>query len=729
MVKKKGKYSPGASGSGSGSGGGNAGGGPRPGGRETVVWSEKMNEYLIDALLHQQAIGNRGEGRFHSAAFDSIISGVAERFGVAIDRSNIKNRLKSIKENFHECENLFQNQSGFKWSAMNKKFYADPTVWREYIERKPEARKWINKPIDHYDRLLELFGKDRERCLASGSPKSPPAKKARRDPPKEKPQRTPTNGLVSPIVKSLKDMESQRTPTNVLVSPIIIKSSKEMVNENEVPSEAVTEINIAEEQDLSEKFTSENGAMPVEGMPYAPENWPCPGDQWSWKVGNRASATGHWLDRYLTPPSRFRDATGKKTSFTSRLKVEEFIKTEFPDMDPNTFFSMFIWKIPAKGHCIQRGGGEVRRVFCPYARQADPAGPCKARNNLCKLEREGFIESSPAQDCDLCCKMPDFCRECCCVFCRRVVDYSFGGYSYIKCEAVLEENKICGHIGHLDCALRTFMAGTVGGCIDLDMQYCCRRCDNKTNLMLHVEKFLEICQSLQSRDDIEPILNTGLCLVRGSRQTRAKSLESIMRSAMAKLKCGVDLAEVWKMEDNGINSTPSAEVSPATGGVTVLGIQQAPEEDAPPGFPYYVDLADNDLQRAVENLPAYITEDQHTLSVRFEDSIDHALKELKRSQEAEYKLAEQKLYSQKDHVLSLYRQLDSERSVLADPMPLADDDGSLYSTLITNVMKRVDQVKSEEEKLKVMLGIADGFGKTPSGVIQEHFGLPADTAN
>ena len=202
-----------------------------------------------------------------------------------------------------------------------------------------------------------------------------------------------------------------------------------------------------------------------------------------------------------------------------------------------------------------------------------------------------------------------------------------------------------------------------------------------------------------------------------------------MRSAMAKLKCGVDLAEVWKMEDNGINSTPSAEVSPATGGVTVLGIQQAPEEDAPPGFPYYVDLADNDLQRAIENLPAYITEDQHTLSVRFEDSIDHALKELKRSQEAEYKLAEQKLYSQKDHVLSLYRQLDSERSVLADPMPLADDDGSLYSTLITNVMKRVDQVKSEEEKLKVMLGIADGFGKTPSGVIQEHFGLPADTAN
>uniref|UniRef100_A0A0D9VYY4 Uncharacterized protein n=1 Tax=Leersia perrieri TaxID=77586 RepID=A0A0D9VYY4_9ORYZ len=716
MVKKNGKSK---ASSAAGASGSNAAGVPRQVTREAVVWSDKMSEYLIDALLHQQAIGNRSEGRFLTAAFDSVITGVADRFGVTIDRSNIKNRLKSIKESFHECENLFEKESGFKWSAMTKKFYADPNVWREYIERKPEAKKWINKTIDHYDRLLELFGKDRERCPALSSPKSSPAKKARRDPPKEKPQRAP----------------SQRAPSNGLKSPILIRS-KEMVNENEVPSKVATKQNMAVEQDLSEKCTSENGllATPVEGnsfgigLPYAPENWPCSGDEWSWKVGNRASANGHWLDRYLTPPSRFRDATGKKTSFTSRLKVEEFIKTEFPEIDPSTFFSMFIWKIPAKGDSIQRGGGEVRRVFCPNG-SADPVGPCRARNNLCKLERDGFTESSPAQDCVICCKMPGFCRECCCVFCRKVVDYSFGGYSYIKCEAVLEENYICGHIGHLDCALRTFMAGTVGGSIALDVQYCCRRCDNKTNLMMHVEKLLDTCQSLQSRDEIEPILNTGLCLLRGSRQIRAKKMEKYMGSAMAKLKCGVDLAEVWKMEDNDVESTLSAEVFPATGGVTVLGIQQAPEEDGPPGFPYYVDFADNDLQRAVENLPAYITEDHKTMSVRFEDQIDHALKELKRSQEAEYKLAEQKLYSQKDFVLSLYRQLDSERSILADPMPLTDGDSPQYDTLMSNVMKRVDQVKREEDKLKVMLGIADGFGKTPSGVIKKHFGLSADTAN
>jgi hypothetical protein len=32
-------------------------------------------------------------------------------------------------------------------------------------------------------------------------------------------------------------------------------------------------------------------------LPYAPENWPCPGDEWYWKVGNRLAPGGHWVDR------------------------------------------------------------------------------------------------------------------------------------------------------------------------------------------------------------------------------------------------------------------------------------------------------------------------------------------------------------------------------------------------------------------------------------------------
>uniref|UniRef100_A0A0A9BKM2 Uncharacterized protein n=1 Tax=Arundo donax TaxID=35708 RepID=A0A0A9BKM2_ARUDO len=268
------------------------------------------------------------------------------------------------------------------------------------------------------------------------------------------------------------------------------------------------------------------------------------------------------------------------------------------------------------------------------------------------------------------------------------------------------------------------MAGTVGGSIGLDVQYYCRRCDNKTNLLMHVEKLMETCKSLESRDEIEPILNMGLCILPNSRQRRAKILENYMGSAMAKLKCGVGIVEVWRMEDDEGRATLSAgENCSPTSGVIVLGAQQVPEEDTLPGHPDLIDpLVDNELEMSVENLPVYITGDHSVMSAKFEDEIDLALQELKKSQEAEYRLAEQKLYSQKEYIL--YRQLESERAELADPSPLSDTTN--YGVILSNVLNRVDQVKREEEKFKTMLKVSDGFGKTPKSITQELFGLPAD---
>ncbi|KAJ1293620.1 hypothetical protein BS78_01G082700 [Paspalum vaginatum] len=668
-------------------------------GRDAVFWSDKMNEYLIDSLLHQQAIGNRSEAKFFSVAYDSIITGVGEKFGVAIDRNNIKNRLKYIKESFNECKNLFGEDSRIKWCPESGRFNADPNVWRELIERKPEAKKWMTKTIDHYDRLMELYGIDRDKRPAVENSKGTMKKKARTEPPRERLQRT-------------------------------TKSSDKMVNKSEIPDEVIPNV----ELDLSESCRTENGivAIPVransygKGLPYAPENWPSSGDTWYWKVGNRASGLGHWADRYLTPPSRFREATRKKLGFASRIQVEEFIKKEFPNVDPSTFFSMFIWKIPAEGQRIQKGTQRVR-LHEPEPVVAETTGLCKARNSSCNLEREGFIELSPAWACNLCCREPTFCRECCCILCRKTIDYSFGGYSSIKCETVVEENYICGHSAHLDCALRCYMAGTVGGSIGLDVQYYCRCCDNKTNLMMHVEKLMETCQSLESRDEIEPMLNMGLCLLRGSIQTRAKKLENFMGSAMAKLKRGADLVEVWKMEDNEGRATFGAgENSPrTTTGVTVLGAQQAPEGGAFIGHPDLIDpLADNDFRTVIENLPVFITDDPDVASAKFENEIDLALQELKKSQEAEYRVAEQKLYAQKDRILRLYRHLESERAELADPMPLSD--ASNYGVMLADVLSRVNQVKREEEKFKSMLKVSGGFAKAPDSVTKDLFGLPID---
>lgn len=169
----------------------------------------------------------------------------------------------------------------------------------------------------------------------------------------------------------------------------------------------------------------------------------------------------------------------------------------------------------------------------------------------------------------------------------------------------------------------------------------------------------------------------------------------------------------------------AGENSPPTCGVTVLGAHQVPEAGGFRGHPDLIDpLVDNDFETVIENLPVFITGDQNVASAKFEDEIDLALHELKKSQKEEYRVAEQKLYAQKDHILCLYRQLDTERAELADPMPLSD--ASNYGAMLANVLNRVDQVKREEEKFKSMLKVAGGFAKAPESVTKELFGLPAD---
>lgn len=164
-------------------------------------------------------------------------------------------------------------------------------------------------------------------------------------------------------------------------------------------------------------------------------------------------------------------------------------------------------------------------------------GGCKAGNKMCnslveQTEKPPFV----VMPCDICCNEPRFCRECCCILCCKTINSTFGGCHYIKCEAVVGENCVCGHIAHIECALRSYMAGTVGGNIGLDAEYCCRRCDARTDLVSHVAKLLQTCETIDSRDEIEKILNIGICLLRGSQKASAKELHNRIEFIVAKVK-------------------------------------------------------------------------------------------------------------------------------------------------------------------------------------------------
>lgn len=158
---------------------------------------------------------------------------------------------------------------------------------------------------------------------------------------------------------------------------------------------------------------------------------------------------------------------------------------------------------------------------------------CKAGNRSCiSLE----VDDSPPKfmPCDICCNEPAFCRDCCCVLCCKTVSSANGDYSYFRCKALVD-GYICGHVTHINCGLRAYLAGTVGGSIGLDVEYYCRRCDSRSDLLSHVQKLIKTCELAGSRDQIKEMLEVATCILRDSKRESAKQLLHYISKAMEKV--------------------------------------------------------------------------------------------------------------------------------------------------------------------------------------------------
>ena len=65
-------------------------------------------------FLHQVIIGGRVNGTFTFKAFDDIVKELVENFHMEINKDKVKNQQKTLKNNFHECYNIFKDGlSGF----------------------------------------------------------------------------------------------------------------------------------------------------------------------------------------------------------------------------------------------------------------------------------------------------------------------------------------------------------------------------------------------------------------------------------------------------------------------------------------------------------------------------------------------------------------------------------------------------------------------------------------
>ncbi|GAU49800.1 hypothetical protein TSUD_46160 [Trifolium subterraneum] len=365
-----------------------------------------------------------------------------------------------------------------------------------------------------------------------------------------------------------------------------------------------------------------------EGLPYAPENIPNPGDIWRWKVGKRISNNGNFRDRYLylpRHPSTPANRTSYSGGFPSKPAVRRYLKEKFPHINIHEFFSSFSWNIPS-GLPGNMNPTADHDLFPPMGFEAPKEtvipsniGGCKAGNKNCSsliLEREcPFV-----MPCEFCCAEPKFCRKCCCILCKKAVDSAHGGYSYIMCEKKHGDN-ICGHLCHLECAFRTYKAGTLGGVFDLDAEYFCWRCNGKTELISHVSKLLLTYEGIDSDDDVkEKMLNLGINLLRGSEKAAAKKLMSRIALAISKLKPGSNTKDIFNVAD---------EVRAHFSGCCKCNNGEAAIKDESPLNHSNVGNETKDFRRQFGIL-------------KLESEIDQDLKDFRKPPKQEYQLAEEK---------------------------------------------------------------------------------------
>lgn len=105
-------------------------------------------------------------------------------------------------------------------------------------------------------------------------------------------------------------------------------------------------------------------------------------------------------------------------------------------------------------------------------------------------------------------------------------------------------------------------------------------------------------------------------------------------------------------------------------------------------------------------------------SLKLEAEVDRVLQDFRKSQEFEYKVVEETIRTQKTYLQNLYQQLDYEKNAWVGQISSASE-----VSPSSVVRERKKQIRREVVKFEIMKKVANGFGKTSSSILKEHFGF------
>ena len=104
--------------------------------KEQFGWTSDMDDAFIQAMLTQQDKGNRPKGTFSSLAYANMVDELRTKLKMDFTKARLKNRLKTIKENFAYCHDVIRGSklSGFSWNSMTQLIEAEEEVWEKLEE-------------------------------------------------------------------------------------------------------------------------------------------------------------------------------------------------------------------------------------------------------------------------------------------------------------------------------------------------------------------------------------------------------------------------------------------------------------------------------------------------------------------------------------------------------------------------------------------------------------------
>jgi hypothetical protein len=160
--------------------------------KENLMWTNKMDNSLVEALVDEHEIYNHVNGTFTSQTYANMIAVMSKEFNMSFTKDHLKNRMKTLKSNFGKCYDLFRGTSlsGFFWNSQTKYIEAEEEVWAQFInvrvgftfdllfyifftinlliifrivykQANPNAIAFKTKKISNYDYLDMLFSDDR----------------------------------------------------------------------------------------------------------------------------------------------------------------------------------------------------------------------------------------------------------------------------------------------------------------------------------------------------------------------------------------------------------------------------------------------------------------------------------------------------------------------------------------------------------------------------------------